>query len=139
MAFCEGDAHHTAAPRLDAFAAYDGIERPIGTFDQHVGLQPIDDLLRIVFVKHDNHIDACESGDHLGPFVFRVNRAGRSFDSAHRSVGVNTNDERVPLAPRILQVTDVTWMQEIKHTVGEHDFFPGVAQVLHECDGFRDG
>src|SRR5687768_14468694 len=30
-------------------------------------------------------------------------------------------------------------MEEIEHTIGEHDFLANVAQMLDECDSFRDG
>jgi len=40
-------------------------------------------------------------------------------------VGRDRNDERVTLLPRFFEMQEVAIMDQIKHTVTEHDGFPG--------------
>jgi hypothetical protein len=136
MSFCEGDSDDSPAAGFNALAPDDRVGRPIGALDEHVGLQPADDLLRRVFVEHNHGVNACETGQHFRPFVLRIERSIRPFDGAHRPVGIHTDDERVSFATCILKISHVTWMQEIEHAVGEDHFPAGVAQVLNECHGF---
>ena len=55
-----GDADDAAAAGLDDIAADDRVLAPVGAFDEDVGLQRRDDLVRRVFVEDHHRIDRRE-------------------------------------------------------------------------------
>ena len=138
MPLREGDANDPAATRFDGFPADDRVSLPVGALDEHVGLQAADDLLRVVLVEHDDGIHAREAGEHFGALVLWVERAGGSFDCAHRTVGIDGDDKRVPFAAGILQIPYMARVQQIEYTVCEHDFPARMAEMFHERHRFRE-
>ncbi len=125
------DAHHAAAVRLDDVAADDRVVRPVGALDEHVGLQCRDDLAGRVLVENDRRVDARERGEDLGAFVLGRDRPPLALVRAHRSIGVDADDERVTEGACLPQVADVAGMEEIEDAVGEDH---GTAGRAHAPD-----
>ena len=134
VAFGERDADDAAAARLDGLAADDGVERPVGAFDEHIRLQPADDLLRVVFVEHHDRVHTRERRQDFGSFALGIDRTRRSLDGAHRSIRIDRDDQRITFAPRVLQVTNMARVEKVEHAVGEHDF---LARHGAECSTKR--
>ena len=89
------------------------------------------DLMRSLFVENDHGIDRSDRRYHFGSFGFRDNRAPLALDGPHRPVGVDGNDERIAVPARVLQISDMTRVQDVEHTVGEHNALAALTQL---CD-----
>jgi hypothetical protein len=75
-----------------------------------------------LLVEDHHRIDAGQRGQHFGAFRLAVDGTVVTFsERARGSVGVDGNDESVAHRPRLFQVPEVTWMEQIEHAVGEHD------------------
>ena len=62
LAGFEGDADHPAAARLDDIAADNRVLGPVGAFDEHIGLEGGNHIVRRLFVEDD---DAVDTGERL--------------------------------------------------------------------------
>src|SRR5262245_23312553 len=80
------------APRFHDIASDDGVGGPVRALHQNVRLHGRDQIVRRLGVEHDDPIDACERGDHFGPFVFRIDRTSGALDGAHRPVAVDPDE-----------------------------------------------
>src|SRR5436190_268424 len=70
IALLDRYAHHAAAARLDDIAADNGVLGPVRAFDQDVGLQRGDQLVRGVFVEHDDRVHAGQRFEDLHALRF---------------------------------------------------------------------
>ena len=75
-----------------------------------------------VLVKNRDRVDTLERQQDFGPLALRRNRPLRPFVGTHRSIRIQTDDQRVAKLPRILQIPNVAWMKQIEDPVGEDDF-----------------
>ena len=71
--------------------------------------------------KIDDAVDARERRENFGALGLRRDRPARSLVGAHRSIGVDADDQRVAERPRLLQIADMAGVQQIEDAVGEHD------------------
>ena len=92
----------------------------------------------MVFVEHDDRVNTRKSGEHLGAFQLRIDRAIWTFDCPHGSIGVHTDDQRIALVSCILQIVHVARMQQIKHTVRKDDILAGMSKVIDKRDRFGE-
>ena len=93
----ERDADHAAAPGFDGVAPDDPVRRPVGTLDEHVGLKPLDDALRIVLVEQHDGCHAGERRQNLGTLALRRNRPRGTLDGGDRSIRIYADDQRITL------------------------------------------
>ena len=125
--------------RFNDLAPDDVIGAPVCPFDQNVGLHLGDDCERRVFVEDDDGIDEPKRQENFDPLLRSIDRSIGAFVRAHRPIRVDTDDQRISELSCLVQVADVSWMQQVEHTVGEHD---GSAAALHlagkRCGLFGD-
>src|SRR3954468_13790181 len=130
----ERHADHPAAPAFDDLAADHVLLRPVGPFDQHIRLQPKDELVGRLLVEEDDAVHAVESGKYLRSLAFGRDGASLAFDGAHRSVGVDAYDEGVAQTAGVPEVTQVAGVEEVEHAVGEDDAFAAAPDGLDPGD-----
>ena len=121
IAVSEGDAHDPTSSSLNDLTTHDLIRCPVGTFDQHIGLEPLDDPLRSVFVEYDDSIDRGERVDDFRAIAFNIDRTRRSLDCADGPIGIDPDNQRIALLSSRVQIPNVARMEHIEHTVGEDD------------------
>src|SRR5829696_3929034 len=112
--------HDAPAARLDGVAANDRMLRPVRAFDEHVGLDRLDDLGRCVFVEDDDRVHAREGSQDLRAVLLGVDRTLGPFVAAHRRVGVQPDDQRITQRAGLAKITDVTGVENIEHAIREH-------------------
>ena len=127
---------HPPASRLDDVAPDDGVFGPIGAFDEHVRLHRGNQIKRCVLVEDDDPINARERLEHLGPLGLAGDRTIGSLVLTDGSVGVHTNQQRIAKLTRVLQIAQVTDVQQVEDAVGEDDLPAGGAQPRDKRDGF---
>lgn len=131
MSFGERDDDDFSAPALDFARADNRVGRIVSALHDHVGAQRFYQLERCVFVERNDEVHRLESRQNVGA-IFRVaNGASRSLESLHRSVGIDSNYQRVTMRPRRSQQIHVAPMQQVEDTIGEDDF---PAEILPASD-----
>jgi hypothetical protein len=131
-------SHNFSAASLHDIAADDGVFRPIGAFDEDVGLQRRDHGVWRVFVEHDDGVDARERFENLDTLHLRRDRTAFALVGSRRSVGIQADDQEVAERTRLLQVTQVSGMEQVEHAVREHDCFSSIARPRHEGHGLLE-
>src|SRR4051812_37995970 len=91
----DSNPDHPSSARLDGFAAHDGVLGPVGTLYQNVGLKETNDLVRCVFVEHDDRIDRAERCERFRPLGLRRDRSTGSLVGTNGTIGVDANHQRV--------------------------------------------
>ena len=127
MARLDRDADHPAAARLDGIAADNLIRGPVGALHQHVRLNRLDRFSRGVLVEQRDGATHSSAPMNLGALAFRRNRPSRPLVPANGSVGVQADNQRIAEQSRLLQVADVSGMQQVEDTIGEDDLLAGRA------------
>src|SRR5712692_11537356 len=84
-----------SAAGLDGVAADDGILGPVGALDEHVGLKRRDDVVRRLLVEDHDAVDRRQRRQNLRALRLGRDRPAGAFDRAHRSIGVQADDEGV--------------------------------------------
>ena len=120
-ALSERDTNHRTTPSFHNIAPNDVVRTPVGAFDQDIGLHGGNQGARRVLVEHGDSINAAQRRDEFGTLAFRRNRASPSFVGPHRPIGVDPDDQRVTERTCIAQISNMTRMKQIEHTVGKHD------------------
>lgn len=136
MPFFDWYANNASAARPNEIGADDGVERPIGALHEDVRLQTCDDQQGVVLVEYDDPVDAPKGSQDLRAFLLWCNWPRRAFDGSNRSIRIQTDHQRVAFTPRLLEIPDMTWMQEIEHAVGEDNRQAATPQSPHELDCF---
>jgi len=78
------------------------------------------------------------------PLRLHGDRTIRSLDLSHRTIGVQTDEKRIAKAACVLQVSQVTDMEQIEDAVGEDDRFPrppkrSTKAIASACVMLREG
>ena len=63
--------------------------------------------------------------------IQRINRALLALEAPHRLIVVNRNDQAVAQTSRLLQISDMAGMQDVKTTVGHYHAFIVCPGILH--------
>jgi hypothetical protein len=121
MTLLDRNTDHASSTRFDDVAADDGVSRPIGAFDEHVGLQSRNDLVRRVFVKDDSSIHDAKAGEELRAFSLSVHRSAGALVSTNRSVRIDSDDESIAFLARSGDIPDVAGVKQIEDAVGKHN------------------
>ena len=66
-------------------------------------------------------IDAAKRGQHLRAVEFPVQWTSRPLEFTHRSVAVHGDKKSIPAFARLLEVTDVSGVEEVEAAIGEHE------------------
>ena len=132
MALFDRDTHDSTSSRFHNIAANDGVVSPVGALHQHVGLQVRNDVVRSVLVEDRDGVHALERRKNLGTLMFGRDGTVRAFDAVNRSIRVDGDDEDIPERTCLLQIADVSRMQEIEYTVSEDHTMPGFPSMCGE-------
>src|SRR5437867_8135938 len=78
------------------------------------------ELERGVFLERYDSVDHRECREYIAPLRNRANGACRPLETRHRRVAIHADDERIATSSRTEQHIDMTGMEEVEHTIGEH-------------------
>ena len=101
--------------------ANDGLGRIVAALDDDVGFDPTNQLERRVLVEDGDGIDGLEGGEDVRSFTLRPHGPLGSLETFDRGVAVDADNQRVATRTRAHEDVDVSGMQEIEDTIGEHD------------------
>ena len=135
MSWLDRDADHSSAARFDYVASDDGILSPIGAFDEDIRLQGGNQIVRRVLVEDDDAVDAGEPFEDLRALCLGGMGPVGSFDRAHRPIRVHADEKGAAEAARLLEVTEVSYVQEVEDAVGEHDRQTDGAELVDTLAG----
>jgi len=121
MTLLDRNTDHASSTCFDNVAADDGVSRPIGPFDEHVGLQSRNDLVRRLFVEDDSSIHDAKAGEKLRAFGLSVHRSAGALVSTNRSVRIDSDDESIAFLARSGEIPDVAGVKQIEDAVGKDD------------------
>jgi hypothetical protein len=123
------------AAQLDGIATYDLIRRPISAFHENIGVARADDCRWRVLVKDDDDVHTLERRQDLRSLRLRSDRPLRTFVSTHRVVGIQAHDEGVAERTRLLEISDVTRVEEIEYSVRKNNNASGALMTVDPSDG----
>src|SRR5579883_1809296 len=123
---------HAAAAREHEVRADHLVEAVVGTLDEHVGLERTDELERRVLAEDDERIDELERGQHARARELALDRAALALQAPDRFVGIESDDQPVGAAPRLIEQRDVPRMQQVEAAVGEGDARTLLAPGTHQ-------
>ncbi len=89
------DGDDFATSGFHFFAADDFVAGPVAAFYENVGEQGGDGFAGSWLVVDDDGVDAFESGEDFGAFLFRNDGAAGAFELADAGVAVEADDENV--------------------------------------------
>ena len=115
-----GNSNNASARGLDFFTANNLVYWPISTFNQYVGKQSSDDLLRRGLVENNHPVYAFKRGQNFSPFRLPDHRPADTFELSDSGVAVQADDQRIAKFTRLLQGPNMAWMQDVEAAVGEH-------------------
>jgi hypothetical protein len=131
--FCQNDA---PAMRFDNVASTH-IVRPIMPLYENVRQDGLDERPRLVLVKEDDTIDGTKRGKDRRAIALRIDRPARAFDPKHGGIAVQTDNERVALSPRKVEVLNMTAVENIKTAIREDEFSSGCIEPITQLSRFR--
>jgi len=135
MAWLYWHANDSAAACLDDVASDDRVGGPVGAFDEDIGLQSLDQIVRCGLVEDHHTVHACQCFEDLGALGLGGNGTSGSLDLPDGPVRVQTDNQGIPQRTRLLEVSQMTDVQEVEHAVGEHDGSTGCPQALDNGNG----
>lgn len=92
---------------------------------------------RALALEDHDKIDATQSSEHFGAIILSVQRTPLAFEFAHRSVAIQTDDERVAERAGLLQISHVAGMEQIETAVGENETLAGSVHGIPDRRHFR--
>src|SRR5262249_48599862 len=93
----------------------------VGTLYQNIGTQGSDNLFRRGFIKNGDVIDRLKAGQDNSSGLLRLNGPIRSLEGANAGITVEPDDEQVGLGSCLLQVLNVTRVQDVEAAVGKRN------------------
>ncbi len=128
-------ANDPPAACFDDVAPDDSVGGPVGAFHEDIGLQSLDQIVWCRLVEYHDTVHACQRFEDLGALGLGGNGTSGSLDLPDGTVRVQTDDQGIPERTRLLEVSQMTDMQEVEHAVGEHDGSSGCPQALDDGNG----
>ena len=135
MTLFDRNTHHATAPRLHDVATDDGVNGPVGAFDQNIWLNRHDQIVRRFLVEDHDGVHARQRLEDLGALGLRGERSIGPLDVTDGSVGIQADDQRVAKPARVLKIAQMTDVEQVEHTVGEDNRPPRGPKALDEGDG----
>ena len=111
----------SAAGRFDKFASDDVLEGVVASFDEHVGADDADDLMRRRLVEDHHEIHACQRRQHAGTFGSGHDRPTRAFELRHGLIGVDRDNQTVSLGGGLFEIRHMAGVQQVEAAVRQHD------------------
>ena len=110
---------------------HDRIDGVVAAFDQHIGPNSPNQLKRSVFAEENNRIDSGEGSHDAGPFTFTNDRTRGAFESADRSVRVESKNQLRSESSALFEQRNVSHMQEVEAAVSKNDSLAGGTPLGH--------
>lgn len=136
MVFRIADDLHAAPAFDDRIALRDGVRSVVCSFGLNVGANLPDQGADIQLRKDDHCIDRGQRSDNLGALAFRNDWTSVSFESAHRGIGIDRNDQFAPECLGCSQIADVSDVQEIERAVCQDDALATTAPLVDSKQEF---
>src|ERR1700722_8341803 len=77
-----------------------------------------------------HRVHAFQCREHQHPVRFRVHRAPRALESAHRRIAIDSNEQGIAKIPRIFEVGDMAHMKDVETSVGHDQLFAASPQTV---------
>lgn len=126
------DDRNATANLSNNVAFGNGLSRIIGAFSVYIGAYGPNQLLDRRLVEYCDEIDCAKGGDQFRALVFGNERTALTLESSGLGIGVDPNDEKIAERFRSLEISNMTYMQEIKTPICKND---GLARVSLCNDG----
>lgn len=139
MIFGVADNLHSPAAGSHDVPFGDSVLGVVSAFRVDIRAQHPDKLAHVRGVEEGDRIHVLQSGQNLGAFAGRSARAALTFQSADAGVRIHGYDHFAAEFLCAAQIADVAHVQQIKAAIGQDDFFPGGAPLLHALGEFRLG
>src|SRR5436309_13739752 len=108
------DDGHAPAVRPDDLTLRDRLYGVVRSLAVHVRPERADQPRWALFLKNGHVADTANRGDQFRPLSLTHHRPPLPFDRSDRSVVVDSHDQHVRLACGILQIANVTDMQNVE-------------------------
>lgn len=119
-----------SAPAAHLRRADDGVFRIISALHDDVRLEVFDEIERRILGENYHQVDALQGGENERPIGVGADRPGRTLESPHRFVAIDSHDESIGGLPRSGENIDVAGMNDVEDTIGERDaVFPSRAPI----------
>lgn len=138
-AFNQRHVDYDATGILNSIAPDNFRDAPICAFDEHIGNNGINDALWSGVIENKNKVDTRQSRQHLGSLRFGHNRARRSLNFPDRTVAVDSDHQYISQRTRLIQISDMADVQDVKAAIREDDLFPKLAKPGSRSDDFVQG
>src|SRR4051812_44787620 len=102
----ERNNSHRSAPPAYLSRADDRRFGVVAPFDQHIRLQRLDELERGILLELYDGIYRLEGGQHVTALWDRANRTRGAFETAHRFIAVDADDQEIALPSRCEKYID---------------------------------
>jgi hypothetical protein len=110
-----------AAARTDLPCADNGVRRIVATLHNDVGTEQLNQLERRVLLEERNGVHRLQRGEHISTLTLGADGSIRSLQPFHGCVAIDSDDEHVAASARTNEDVDVAGMQQIEHTIREHN------------------
>ena len=121
MPWRERHDDNLAAPAPHLLRANDGRLVVVAAFDENVGTERADQCEGGILVEDDYGVHRLERGKNVTPFGDAAHGTRRALEPLYRFVAVDAYDEGVPKPPCSDQHINVARMEQVEHTVREHE------------------
>jgi hypothetical protein len=104
-----------------ALAGIECLHRVIAALGVDGGAKLADHLSDPLPRKNSDMINAAKRGQHLCSVELPVQWTSGPLEFSHRSVAVHGDKKSIPAFARLLEVTDVSGVEEVETAIGEHE------------------
>jgi hypothetical protein len=115
---------HFAAVTKNRIALGDGLLRIIGAFGMYCRAKYVQHMRNAGFIEEHHIIYAAKRRNQRRAFILIKNRPALIFDQAHGLIAVDGDHEDISQSPGVLEVPQVSNVENVKATVGENNLFP---------------
>ncbi len=124
MAGDEGDEADFRARSLEggAFGGVESLESVVARFRINVWLEQGNFRRETGARENESGRDATEAGQSVGSVLFRVQRAIWAFQLADGGVAIDCHDEEIAQGGGLMQVGEMTAVEEVEAAIGEDKF-----------------
>lgn len=132
----KGEYMNLAATSFNHWRLFQIFRLIIGSLNMYVRLHQGEKLYRGRLIEDGDVVDTPKAQQDLGTVLGTVNGTIGSFEPAHRSITIDTNQEKVSKLPRLFQNSHMTDMENIETTVGGNYLLTDLAHLSRELFEF---